>query len=276
MMKEKGYLTEQFNKTEQKGYERLHDLAKQKQFKRLQLYQKYNPDDNLDFEKVNDILGSAQYMPRANFLSEHKKSATVAFGSNLDRNLIPKRDKSVDPELVNQIMGTDLIDPQPYHGRKMSVSKSDAKYNQLLAKKIQTNEKVAKMRQDILQKEIEDAEMLKNKNLMKKASIQRQQEVVNRFDQYQNKYQEKRLALISKYELEKEQKMGMLFHPKINRDYKPPRQVVQYSEEEYGPGEVEVRNIVSENSAEKIIYEDEQEQKSSSNRIKVTKLLKEN
>jgi len=32
---------------------------------------------------------------------------------------------------------------------------------------------------------------------------------------------------------------------------------VQYSEEEYGPGEVEVRNIVSENSAEKIIYEDE-------------------
>jgi len=51
---------------------------------------------------------------------------------------------------------------------------SDAKYNQLLAKKIQTNEKVAKMRQDILQKEIEDAEMLKNKNLMKKASIQRQ------------------------------------------------------------------------------------------------------
>jgi hypothetical protein len=46
-------------------------------------------------------------------------------------------------------MGTDLVDPQPYHGRKMSVSKSDAKYNQLLAKKIQTNEKVAKMRQDI-------------------------------------------------------------------------------------------------------------------------------
>ena len=135
------------------------------------------------------------------------------------------------------------------------------------------------MRQDILQKEIEDAEMLKNKNLMKKASMQRQQEVVNRFDQYQNKYQEKRLALISKYELEKEQKMGMLFHPKINRDYKPPRQVerqLQYSEEEYGPAEVEVRNIVSENSAEKIIYEDEQEQKSSSNRIKVTKLLKEN
>jgi hypothetical protein len=34
-MIEKGYLTDQFNKTEQPGYERLHDLAKQKQFKRL-------------------------------------------------------------------------------------------------------------------------------------------------------------------------------------------------------------------------------------------------
>lgn len=73
--------------------------------------------------------------------------------------------------------------------------------------------------------------------------------------------------------------MGMLFHPKINRDYKPPRQVerqLQYSEEECGPEEVELRNIVEQNSAQKIIYEDEQEQKSSSNRVKVTKLLKEN
>ena len=136
----------------------------------------------MDFEKVNDILGSAQYMPRATYFSEHKRSATVAFGTAKERNLFPQRDKSVDPELVNQILGTDLVEQQPGHGRKISVSRSDAKYNQLIAKKIQTNEKVAKMRQKLEEKEIIETENLKNKNLMRKASVNRQQEVVNRFD----------------------------------------------------------------------------------------------
>jgi hypothetical protein len=31
------------------------------------------------------------------------------------------------------------------------------------------------------------------------------------------------VKLIEKYEKQKEDKMGILFHPKINRDYKPPR-----------------------------------------------------
>ena len=66
----------------------------------------------------------------------------------------------------------------------------------------------------------------------------------------------------------------MLFHPKINRDYKPPRFVerkLDYTEE-YGPEEVESREP---NSAQQIIYEDENEQKSSSNRIKVSKVISE-
>jgi hypothetical protein len=43
-----------------------------------------------------------------------------------------------------------------------------------LAKKIQTNEKVAKMRHDYEEKEKIETEMLKNRNLMKKASVYRQ------------------------------------------------------------------------------------------------------
>lgn len=142
-----GRFDDQFGQSE-KTYERLYNLARQKQFKRLQLYQKYNPEDNMDFEKVNDILGSAQYMPRAKFLSEKKRSTSVAFGSNKERNLFPKRDKSVDPEIVNQILGTELIEPQLANNRQVSVSQSDAKYNQLVAKKKQTNEKLAKMKKD--------------------------------------------------------------------------------------------------------------------------------
>ena len=55
---------------------------------------------------------------------------------------------------------------------------------------------------------------------MRKASVGRQREVVFRFEGYTNKYQENRKKLAEKYEKEKIDKIGMLFRPRINKDYK--------------------------------------------------------
>jgi hypothetical protein len=85
-----------------KIYERLHDLSRQKQFKRLQLYQKYNPDGDIDFDKVNEIVGSFHVPSSQGYFSgEHKRSSSIAFGSTVERKLIPPtRDLSVEKELV--------------------------------------------------------------------------------------------------------------------------------------------------------------------------------
>jgi len=70
------------------------------------------------------------------------------------------------------------------HSRKMSVTASNEKYNELVAKKIQTQEKLAKVRREKILKQENAIKENLNYKLSRKVAKSRELEVVERFQNY--------------------------------------------------------------------------------------------